>query len=71
MVALRLRSYLGQPGSPLVAKATQARVHGVGELLRRVCPEQRPEQRDVLAQGVEDEGDLQRVDGAEAPAELR
>ncbi len=34
-------------------------------------PEQRPEQRDVLAQRVEDEGDLERVDGAEAPAELR
>jgi hypothetical protein len=41
-------------------------VHGVGELLRRVGAQQRPEQWEVFVQRVEDEGDLERVDGAGA-----
>ena len=68
MVARRRRSYRGQPGSPLVANATQARVHGVRELLRRSGS---PECLGPAAERVEHERDLEGMACSEAPGELR
>jgi hypothetical protein len=45
-------------------------VHGIGELLRRFFPKQRPKQCEVGVQGVEDKWDLQPVHSAEASIEL-
>ena len=58
MVALRLRSYAGQPVSPLVANAPR-RMHCIGKLLRRVASQKRTQHRlELFVESVEDEGNL-------------
>ena len=72
IVARRSRSYLGQPGSPVVANATQARCM----VSASACGGSLAEQRALHlggaeVQGVEDEGDLEGVAGTERATEGR
>jgi len=65
IVALPLRSYFGHPGSPVVAKETQAACMVSASSCGAPAASIGPKSGGVFAQGVEDEGDLQPVDGAE------
>ena len=72
IVARRLASYFGQPGSPAIAKATHALCIACGELLRRRGAKQRSQHlARALVERVEHERDLERVARAHEAAASR
>jgi hypothetical protein len=71
MVALRFRSYRGQPVFPMVAKDTPAACMVTASSFSGSAPSSGPIRGKVGVHDVEEERDLQSVDGAKMSTESR